>query len=229
MTDARAARTVAVLFDIDGTLVDSNYLHVDAWTRAFLTAGHPVDSWKIHRRMGMGSERLLDELLEGDVDALGERSKELHSQEYAERAGHLRPFDDAAALVRAVAARGAKAVLATSAVPEELERLRAVLDVDDAIAEVVSAEDVEQAKPAPELVEVALERAGVPPECAIFVGDSVWDVEASRRAGVPCIGLLSGGFGKAELEAAGAIAVYDDAAALLACLDESPIGVLISS
>src|SRR3978361_263839 len=103
----------AALFDIDGTLVDSNYLHVDAWTRAFLAVGHPVDSWKIHRRIGMGSAQLLDELLEDDADRLGEPSKELHSKEYAERAGDLRAFDGAPELVRAVADRGAKAVLAT--------------------------------------------------------------------------------------------------------------------
>jgi phosphoglycolate phosphatase-like HAD superfamily hydrolase len=94
---------------------------------------------------------------------------------------------------------------------------------------VVSAQDVEKANPEPELVEVALERAGVPADRAIFVGDSVYDVEASGRAGVECIGLLSGGFGKAELEAAGAIAVYDDAAALLADLDGSPIGRLVAA
>jgi HAD superfamily hydrolase (TIGR01509 family) len=221
-TDARA-----VLFDIDGTLVDSNYLHVDAWTRAFFTVGHPVDTWKTHRRIGMGSDQLLAELLGDDADELGERAKKLHGEEYAQRAAHLREFAGAADLVRAVAARRAKAVLATSAVPEELERLRAVLGIDDAVAEIVSAEDVEKAKPAPDLVEVALARAEVPAARAIFVGDSVWDVEAAGRAGVACVGLLSGGFGKAELEAAGAIAVYDDPAALLADLDGSPIGKLL--
>jgi HAD superfamily hydrolase (TIGR01509 family) len=217
----------AVLFDIDGTLVDSNYLHVDAWTRAFFAAGHPVDVWRLHRRIGMGSSQLVAELLGDDADALGQLVEKGHGEEYARRGEELRPFDGAADLVRAVAGRGAKAVLATSAVPEELERLRAVLRIDDAVAEIVSAQDVEAAKPEPDLVQVALRRAGVPASRALFVGDSVWDVEAAGRAGVGCVGVLTGGFGAAELSDAGAIAVYDDCAALLAELDASPIGALL--
>jgi HAD superfamily hydrolase (TIGR01509 family) len=216
----------AALFDIDGTLVDSNYLHVDAWLRAFHAVGRPVDSWQIHRGIGMGSSQLLATLLGDAVDELGDKAEELHSDFYRRSAELLRPFEHARDLVTTVAGHGVKVVLATSAAPDELDRLRSTLDVEEAIAEITSSKDVEEAKPEPEIVEVALERAGVPAERAVFVGDAVWDVVAAKRAGVPTIGLLSGGISAAELLDAGAIAVYDDAAALLRELDASPLATL---
>jgi HAD superfamily hydrolase (TIGR01509 family) len=215
----------AVLFDIDGTLVDSNFLHVHAWTRAFADAGHPVDAWRTHRAIGMGSSQLLGELLGDDADRLGEQVKQGHTDRYAELAPLLRAFDGARQLVRAVSDRGAVVVLATSAPPEELERLLAVLDLDDTLDAITGDEDVEQAKPEPELVQTALRKAGCSAERSVFVGDSRWDVVAAERAGVPCVGLLSGGTSAAELTEAGAVAVYDDVAALLADLDASPLAV----
>jgi HAD superfamily hydrolase (TIGR01509 family) len=216
----------AVLLDIDGTLVDSNFLHVHAWVQAFDEAGHPVDAWRVHRRIGMGSGRLISELLGDDADRLTARVKDGHTERYAALTGLLRRFDGARELVRALAGRGAAVVLSTSAAPEEVERLRAVLDVDD-VVEITGAEDVEEAKPEPDLVQAALDRAGVPAGRAVFVGDSVWDVEAAARAGVPCVGLLSGGTSEAELRDAGAVAVYADAAALLAGLDASPLAAVL--
>ena len=215
----------AVLFDIDGSLVDSNFLHVQAWTLAFVDAGHPVDAWRIHRAIGMGSSQLLSELLGDDADRLGEQVKQGHTDRYAEMTSLLRTFDDARDLVQAVSDRGAVTVLATSAPPEELEHLRAVLDLDDVLDAITGAEDVEAAKPEPELVETALGKAGAPAGASVFVGDSVWDVIAAVRAGVPCVGLLSGGTSAAELTEAGAVAVYDDAAHLLRELDTSPLAV----
>jgi HAD superfamily hydrolase (TIGR01509 family) len=220
------AETGAVLLDIDGTLVDSNFLHVHAWVQAFDEAGHPVDAWRVHRRIGMGSGRLIGELLGDDADRLTEQVKDGHTERYAALTGLLRPFDGARELVRALAGRGAAVVLSTSAAPEEVERLRAVLQVDD-VVEITGAEDVEEAKPEPDLVQAALDRAGVPAGRAVFVGDSVWDVEAAARAGVPCVGLLSGGTSEAELREAGAVAVYADAAALLADLDTSPLAAVL--
>ncbi|WP_298458696.1 HAD family hydrolase [uncultured Cellulomonas sp.] len=213
----------AVLFDIDGSLVDSNFLHVHAWALACTAAGHPVDSWRIHRAIGMGSSLLLADLLGDDVDRIGEEVKDGHSERYAEMADQLRAFDGARELVRAVSDRGAVTVLATSAVPEELERLRAVLDLDEVIDAITAAEDVESAKPEPELVQVALDKAGVGADRAVFVGDSVWDVQAAVRADVPCVGLLTGGTSAAELTDAGAVAVYDDVSHLLRELDDSPL------
>jgi HAD superfamily hydrolase (TIGR01509 family) len=215
----------AVLFDIDGSLVDSNYLHVHAWTQAFTDAGHPVDAWRNHRAIGMGSRQLLDELLGDDADRLGDQVKKGHADGYAALAPLLRPFDGARELVQAVSQRGAVVVLATSAPPEELEHLHAVLDLGDTVDAVTGAVDVEEAKPDPELVRTALDKAGCAPESSVFVGDSRWDVVAAQRAGVPCVGLLTGGTSAAELTEAGAIAVYDDAAALLRDLDSSPLAV----
>jgi HAD superfamily hydrolase (TIGR01509 family) len=216
----------AVLLDIDGTLVDSNFLHVHAWTLAFADIGHPADAWRIHRRIGMGSGRLIAELLGDDAEALGDRVKERHTLHYADLADQLRPFDRARDLVRELADRGLRVVLSTSAAPEEVEKLRAVLDVDD-LVQVTGAEDVAEAKPEPDLVQAALDLAEVPADRAVFVGDSVWDVVAAVRAGVVCVGLLSGGTSEAELLDAGAATVVDDAAALLRDLDGTPVGALL--
>jgi len=216
----------AVLFDIDGTLVDSNYAHVAAWSRALDEVGHPVDSWRIHRGIGMDSQLLLDDLLGGRAADLGEEASRLNSEYYLAAAGSLRAFSHARELVDAVAARGLQVVLATSAPDDELELLRSVMGIDDTVAVVTSAGDVDQAKPAPDVVQVALARAGADPGEAIMVGDSVWDVRGAAAAGVPCIGLLSGGTGRLELLEAGAIAVYDDAGDLLAHLDDSAIAAL---
>ena len=213
MTDI--ARPDAVLFDIDGTLVDSNYLHVHAWSDAFAEVGHPVPSWRIHRAIGRDSTGLLEALLgEDDAERLGERATEVHGRRYAELADRLRVLPGVHDLLDALSAAGIAVVLATSAPPEELEKLRAVLDIEPDLTAVTDADDVETAKPAPDIVGVALERAGTPADRAVFVGDTVWDVAAAKRAGVPCVGLRSGGVGEAELTDAGAVAVYDDIAAL---------------
>jgi HAD superfamily hydrolase (TIGR01509 family) len=213
----------AVLFDIDGTLVDSNYVHIDAWARAFASLGHPVDSWRIHRAIGMDSALLLSTLLADDADRLSSEAKRLHSEFYARTTGLLRPFDRARELLGTLSARGMTVVLATSAPEDELAVLRSVLDVESTIAHVTSADDVGSAKPAPDLVRVALDKAGVTASDAVFVGDTVWDVIAAGRAGVPCIGVLSGGVSAAELLDAGAVAVYDDVAGLLDAVDTSPL------
>lgn len=210
----------AVLFDVDGTLIDSNYLHVSAWMRAFHQVGHPVDGAAIHRAIGMGSSQLLERLLGEDLAGeVGEAVKEGHSRHYRQDFDLLRPFTGARELVFAVAQR-AQVVLATSASPQEVEALCAALDAGDAIAAVTGGDDVAAAKPEPDLVAVALERAGVPADRAIFVGDTVWDVEAAARAGVPCLAVLTGGIGAAELVAAGAAGVYGSVADLLDRLDD---------
>jgi HAD superfamily hydrolase (TIGR01509 family) len=216
-------RPTAVLFDIDGTLVDSNYLHIDAWARAFADVGHPVPDWRIHRAIGMDSAKLLEALLGDQLDRFGDDAKERHTTHYERDAERLRTFEKAQELLRTLADRGLKVVLATSAPPHEFELLQQVLKVDDAVAEYTTAGDVSTAKPAPDVVQVALEKAAVDPGAAVLVGDTVWDVEAAGRAGVRAIGVLSGGVSAAELRDAGAIAVYDDVAALLQALDESPL------
>lgn len=214
----------AVLFDIDGTLVDSNYLHVHAWHRAFSELGVDVESWRVHRRIGMDGSALLDELVPDLSDDVADRLTDLHSSFYRETTGLLEPLPGALRLLDAVAAAGLQVVLATSAPEDELKELRRVLDREDILSAVTSSEDVETAKPEPGIVEVALERAGVEPDRAVFVGDSVWDIRAATRAGVACIGLESGGTDRRLLLAEGAVAVFENPLDLLEHLDDSPIG-----
>ncbi len=176
----------------------------------------------------MGSPQLLADLLGEATDRIGSQAEQRHSEHYQRDAQLLRAFEGARELVAAVAQRGVRVVLATSAAPQELEILRSVLDIDDAIAEITGAGDVEAAKPAPDLVGVALQRAGVTADQAIFVGDTVWDVQACSKAGVPCVCVLSGGISAGELTDAGAVAVYEDCQTLLRDLDVSPLATLWS-
>jgi len=216
----------AVLFDVDGTLVDSNYLHVEAWGHAFAELDCPVDGWRIHRSIGLDSAKLLDSLLGSDAPTLGERAKQLHSDHYNALQPRLRSFARARELLAELAGRGIAVVLATSAPEQELAALRETLKVEGSIIGATSADDVETAKPEPDVVHRALEKAGSDAASTYFVGDTVWDVAASGRAGVPCIGVLSGGVSESELRDAGAIAVYEDVADLLENLNTSPLARL---
>ncbi|MFF1549079.1 HAD family hydrolase [Streptomyces sp. NPDC058291] len=217
--------TRAAVFDVDGTLVDTNHLHVVTWWEAFRQAGHRVPMHAVHRAVGLGSDDLIAHLLGDDRDE--DQDAELsaaHKALYGQYFDRLPPLRDAGALLRRVHDAGWTVVLATSASGAELSALRSAIDADDVIAATASADDVEQGKPAPEPVEHALELAGAPAEQAVFVGDTVWDMRAGRRAGVRCVGLLSGGIPRADLLEAGADAVYADAADLLASLSTSPLG-----
>lgn len=214
----------AALFDMDGTLMDTNYLHTVSWWEAFRQAGHIVPMADIHHAIGMGSDHLLDRLLGEARDRRGDDAiSGAHKALYGAYGPALAPLDGAADLLRAVAAKGHRVVLATSADRNELALMRAALDADDVIADATSKDDVSASKPAPDLVTQALKRAGVPAGRAIFVGDTVWDIEAAGKAGVPCVALLSGGIGQAELEKAGAAAVYQNPRHMLASLDSSPV------
>jgi HAD superfamily hydrolase (TIGR01509 family) len=211
----------AVLFDVDGTLVDSNYLHVDAWQRALAELGSPADAWRIHRAIGQDSERLVRSVAgERDDDWIA-RASDLHARYYRELAPRLRAFDGAAELLHAIHDRGIRVVLATSAPGDELELLLNAIGASDALTATTTADDVEQAKPDPGILEVALERAGVGPSDAVMVGDSVWDLTAAARAHIRSIGVRCGGVGPAELLGAGASLLFDDPADLLAHLDDA--------
>ncbi|MEU4098983.1 HAD family hydrolase [Streptomyces sp. NPDC026673] len=214
----------AALFDMDGTLVDTNYLHAVSWWEAFRQAGHTVSMANIHRCIGMGSDHLLERLLGKDRDRSEDDTiSDAHKALYGAYGPALAPLDGAADLLRAVAARGFRVVLATSADGKELAVMRAALDADDVIADATSKDDVDASKPAPDLVAQALDRAGVTADRAVFVGDTVWDIEAAGKAGVPCVALLSGGISHAELKEAGAAAVHRDPRDMLASLDSSPM------
>jgi len=212
------APSTAVLFDIDGTLVDSNYAHVDAWWRAFRAAGESVDAWRIHRAIGMDSSRLLEKLLPDASEDVRDQAKQFHTAYYTEHMPRLRLLPGARELLRAVAEAGHAVVLATSAPENELARLQELLDAEEWVTAVTSGEDVEEAKPSPAIVQVALDEAGVDPERAVMVGDAMWDVESSGKVGLSCVAVMTGGIGGDELRDAGAAAVYDDAAAVLADL-----------
>jgi HAD superfamily hydrolase (TIGR01509 family) len=215
----------AVLFDVDGTLVDTNYLHTVTWWQAFSQGGQHVAMAGIHRAIGMGSDQLLDRLLPADRDKDADSGLVAsHDALYAAYWTRLRPLPGAVELLRACKKRGLTVVLASSAGETESGVLRGVLDAEDAIDAATFSGDVERTKPAPDLVEVALEKAAVPGDQAVFVGDTVWDVRASQQAGVPCIGLLSGGIGREELADAGAAQIYTGPGDLLARLSDSLIG-----
>jgi HAD superfamily hydrolase (TIGR01509 family) len=219
-----------VLFDVDGTLMDTVYLHTVAWWEAFRQNGHAVTTARIHRCIGMGSDHLLDELLgEGRDSEESAAAKAAHDALYAQFWSRLAPLPGARDLVKACAERGWRVVLASSASGPEAEVMTRALDVGESITAVTTADDVSSSKPAPDLVEQALDRAGVPPDRAVFVGDAVWDVKAAGRAGVPCLGLLTGGWSREELTGAGARSVHDTPADLLADLDRSLLARLPGS
>jgi HAD superfamily hydrolase (TIGR01509 family) len=217
----------AVLLDIDGTLVDTNYFHVVAWFRAFRQEGHLVATADVHRHVGTGADHILDAMAPDRDRGRDDVLKAAHAEHFATYIGVIQPLRGARELLRTVTRRGALAVLATSASAGELHAVRAALGVENAISAVTSAADASVAKPAPDILYAALERSGADPGAAVMVGDTRWDVLAARNAGMPCVGVLSGGISPEELAEAGAAAVYRDAADLLAHLDDSPVGRLL--
>ncbi|QDQ10111.1 HAD family hydrolase [Streptomyces spectabilis] len=210
----------AALLDVDGTLADTNHLHVVTWWEAFRQAGEQVATHDIHRAIGLGSTDLIAHLLGDDRDR--DRDAELsaaHGTLYGTYFERLAAFDGARDLLYALAAREWRIVLATSAGGGELAALRRAIDADDVITGVASADDVSSGKPAPDPVHRALDIAGCGPEDAVFVGDTVWDMRAARRAGVRSVALLCGGIPRHDLEEAGAAAVYATPADLLEHVD----------
>ncbi|GAA1090245.1 MULTISPECIES: HAD family hydrolase [Kitasatospora] len=215
----------AALFDVDGTLLDTSYLHTIAWSEALAQFGYEPATARIHRAIGMAGDQLLDHLLGTDRDHSQDDAISAAQQAlYARFRPRLRAFDGAADLLREVAARGRRVVLASSASGRDLEVMRRVLGAEDVLWAATGADDVETSKPAPDLVYAALDRAEAGPGQALFVGDTRWDVQAAAAVGVPCIAVTCGGVGECELRAAGALEVHADPAALLAALDDSALG-----
>lgn len=217
-------RISAVLFDVDGTLVDTNYLHAVTWWEAFRQYGHHVPMARIHRTIGMGSDKLIDHLLPDDRDrGLDDELQSARTALYALYWPRLKAFDGAADLLRACAHRGLQVVLASSASAREMQVLRAAIDAEDAVTEATCASDARESKPAPDILEIALQRSAVTPDAAVFVGDTVWDIQACNKAGLACIAFLTGGIGAAELREAGAVEVYQGPTELLQSLHDSLI------
>lgn len=214
--------TSAALFDVDGTLVDSNYQHALAWWEALRQYGHTVPLAATHRAVGMGTDQLLDRLLGTDRDADESAAIAAAHEALAARFWpSLTALPDASALIRACARRGWSTVLATSASARELDVLRKIVDAEDVLAAVTSGDDVERAKPAPDVVGTALRRVGADPARSVMIGDTAWDIRAAQRAGVRCIGVTTGGSDRRELMAAGAIEVYEGASDLLEHFEDS--------
>src|SRR3712207_1716542 len=203
----------AVFLDIDGTLMDTNSLHIEAWAQAFEEVGARPPRSSIHHEVGKGSDKLIPEFVE---EGKAERVSELHSEYYGklQEGGH--PLPAAKELIASLVERGYEVWLATSAKPEELEHHMEELGAEGKISAVVSSDEAAESKPAPDIFGLALERAGAAPEDAVVVGDSLWDIEAAKEAGVRAAAVMTGGaFSRAELEEAGAYAVYEDCADLL--------------
>jgi HAD superfamily hydrolase (TIGR01509 family) len=215
------ANKPAVLFDLDGTLVDSNFHHVVAWHRAFLDVDVEVPAWRILGLIGRSGSDLVRILLGEELaDAHGSDIEKLHTHYFLDSAPQIRPLPGARELLEKLADLGWRSVLATSAGEQELDVLRTALDCDDLICAVTSSADAERAKPHPDIVACALDRIDADPAEAVFVGDTVWDIQAGLSAGVPTAAVLSGGIAREALEQAGAAAVYAGPLEVSAHLEE---------
>jgi HAD superfamily hydrolase (TIGR01549 family) len=222
------AKRGAILFDLDGTLVDSVYQHVLAWQEALDRAGIHLSVWRIHRKIGMSGGLLANALLrETGRDVTAEVASELrrlHAESYGTMVDQVRPLPGARDLLALLTRHGVPWAIATSGYAESAVPTTALLDLPEGVP-IVTRDLVAHAKPDPDLFLACAERLGVDIADAIVVGDSVWDLLAARRARALGVGLLSGGYGQEELERAGAYRVYGDPADLLAHLDE--IGVRV--
>lgn len=222
-TGPEAPVTAHAFLDLDGTLVDTTYLHTLAWWRA-LDGPDRRTMAQIHPLIGMGSRELLGTLLGHDDEAVSDA----HGRYFAELHPFVRALPGARDLVRLLHGSGITVVVVTSAKPRDLRVLLGALDCDDAIDEVVHGEEAERAKPEPDLLVVALERTGAKASETVTIGDSCWDMQAAGRAGVPAIGVRTGGIDRRDLEAAGALAVYDDCGEVAAAWRAGEIGRLVA-
>lgn len=220
---------IALLFDVDGTLVDSVYTHVVAWRDALSDVGLTVPLWEIHRRIGMDGSVLVDELLQiAGVDDnapgrsdLADSASSKHKEAYLAKGDTLALLPGARDVVRRAKDSGYVTVLATSAPEKELALLRDLLDIEDHIDAVTSGEDVDTAKPDATVVKVAIDRAGVTPDNAVMVGDATWDFIAATKAGARSVGVLTGGISGDALRGAGAKKVFQDSLHLADDLDST--------
>jgi HAD superfamily hydrolase (TIGR01509 family) len=203
-----------VVLDVDGTLMDTNYLHTEAWARAFEQVGQRTERAKIHKQIGKGSDLLVPGFIEGEEAQ--EKANDLHGELYMEMQEHGVPLPGAKELISSLVERGYDVWFVTSAKDEELELHKERLEPEGKIAGIVNSSQVENSKPAPDIFEETLRRAGAKPEDTVSVGDAVWDVEAAQKAGIRTIGVLTGGaYSAEELKEAGAEEVYEHCAALL--------------
>lgn len=214
---------IAIL-DIDGTLVDTNYQHALAWFRALCQFDLVLPIWRIHRHLGMGGDQVVAALCGDEVERRhGDAIREAEGDRYGELIGEVRTMDGSRELIVALKDRGHTVVLASSAKADEVEHYVGLLDARDLVDGWTTSADVEQTKPAPDLVHAALDRAGGEANEAVMVGDTPWDVKAAAAADVETLAVVTGGFSEQELRESGAAAVFESVAELCERLDETPL------
>jgi HAD superfamily hydrolase (TIGR01509 family) len=212
-----------VILDVDGTLLDSNAAHVEAWVRALNEHGHPVPEEDIWPLVGMGGDNLLPAAVRIEKESEeGKKISERRSEIYKSRLPNLKAFPGVRDLLTRMRKDGLKRVVATSSPRDEVEKALELAGVTDLVDETVSASDAGRSKPDPDTVATAVERSGFKPGELVMLGDTPYDIEAAGKAGVRTIALRSGNFTDDKLK--GALAIYDDAADLLARYDSSPLG-----
>jgi HAD superfamily hydrolase (TIGR01509 family) len=216
----------AVIFDVDGTLVDSVALHAQAWVDAFRDFGHAVTFEEARRQIGKGGDQLLPVFLDrAEIEARGEALEkhrgEILKSRYLPR---IEPFPGVRALFERLIADGRRVALASSAKEDELAHYKRIAGIDDLVQVETSSDDAERSKPYPDIFQAALARLGkIDPATAVVVGDTPYDAEAAAKAGLATVGLTCGGWSEAELRQAGCVAVYRDPADLLARYEGSPL------
>jgi HAD superfamily hydrolase (TIGR01549 family) len=214
--------TIAIL-DVDGTLVDTNYHHAIAWFRAFRRHDVTVPVWRLHRHIGMGGDQLIAAVAGDEVEArLGDEIRDAQSELYGELIGEVRTMEGSRELIEDLRERENVVVLASSAKESEIEHYIELLDAAEIVDAWTTSADVEQTKPEPDLIKAALEKADTDGD-AMLIGDTVWDVEAAKRAGVETLAVLTGGFSEQELRDAGARDVFTSVEELRKSLRETPL------
>ncbi|MFJ4161281.1 HAD family hydrolase [Microbacterium testaceum] len=210
------------IFDVDGTLVDTNYQHALAWYRSFLRFDIVLPVWRIHRAIGMGGDQLVASLTSDDVEREhGEDLRTAWTEEFEPLIDEVKPFDGAHDLLAEVKRRGFHIVLASSGKSDHVERFIDLIDARGIADAWTTSDDVEASKPAPDLVETALDR--VPGAGGIMIGDSPWDAIAAAKADIATVAVRTGGFSPEELQDAGAVTVFDSLRDLIAGLDDTPL------
>jgi len=213
----------AVIFDVDGTLVDTVDLHAESWVATFRHFGHDIPFDRVRSQIGKGGDQLMPFFLpEDEVERRGKEMEGFRKKLYmGEMIGRARGFPGVADLFRRIHADGRRVILASSGKPDELEHYKGLLGIEGLVDAATSSEDAERSKPHPDIFQAALD--GLPPDQAIVVGDSPFDAEAAGKAALRTIGVLCGGFPEGDLRGAGCIALYRDPADLLARYDSSPL------
>jgi len=212
----------AAILDVDGTLVDTNYHHAIAWYRAFRQNEVLLPIWRIHRHIGMGGDHLVKSLAGEQIENdRGDHIRAAESVLYGELMSEVEPLEGARELIEDLKQGGHAVVLASSAKKHEVEHYLDLLDARELADDWTTSDDVEATKPEPDLVVAAVEKAGGGE--AVMVGDSTWDCEAAKRAGLKTIAVLTGGFSETELRDAGALVVYSSITELRESLDETPL------